>query len=202
MTTRPILIATTNAGKLREIRQIAAGIPVEWRSLTDYPDLPIAEEDQPTFDGNAAKKALHYADLTGLWALADDSGLEVDALGGAPGVHSARFAGDAGDAANNRKLIAALRGVPAEKRTACFVCCVALAGEGRILLTARGAVEGRIIDEARGANGFGYDPHFLWPARGVTTAELPAEEKNRISHRGQALRTLLEQLPALIAGAK
>jgi XTP/dITP diphosphohydrolase len=198
MTSRSILIATTNPGKLREIQQVAGGLPVNWLSLADRPGLPEAVEDGDTFEANAAKKARHYAQLTGLWTLADDSGLEVEALGGAPGVHSARYAGDHGDAANNRKLLANLADVPPERRGARFVCCLALVGDGKILLTARGTVDGRIIDPARGANGFGYDPHFLLPDRGVTTAELSADEKNRISHRGRALRALLSDLPSVL----
>jgi XTP/dITP diphosphohydrolase len=199
MKQRTILIATTNRGKLREIQAVAAGLPVTWQSLADHPGLPEVVEDGATFEANAAKKALQYAALTGLWTLADDSGLEVDALDGEPGVHSARYSGTGDDLANNRKLVAALRDVPMPQRTARFVCHLALAADGRILATAPGVIEGHIIDAPRGTNGFGYDPHFLLIERGVTTAELPPEEKNRISHRGQALRKLLAELPALLA---
>ncbi|HEY3244147.1 MAG TPA: XTP/dITP diphosphatase [Phycisphaerae bacterium] len=190
-----LLLATSNPGKLREIRQILSGLPIEIKTLADFPDIQPPVEDEPTFEANALKKARHYARRTGLWTLADDSGLEVDALGGAPGVRSARYAGEnAGDTANNAKLIAALAGVPAERRTARFRCAAVVSDGSRVWASAQGTVDGLIIDTPRGQNGFGYDPHFLLPQRGVTTAELPPEEKNRISHRGQAMRRIGEQL--------
>ena len=161
--------------------------------------MPEALEDGLTFEENAKKKALHYARLTGLWALADDSGLEVDALGRRPGVNSARFARPQQDAAaNNAKLIAQMRDVPPEKRSARFRCELALADGERILAAASGVIEGIIINEPRGENGFGYDPHFLQPQLGLTTAELTPEHKNRISHRGQALRNVRPKLEALL----
>jgi XTP/dITP diphosphohydrolase len=194
-----LLVATANPGKLREIQQILGGLPIALKTLADFPGIEPPSEDAPTFEGNALKKAQHYARRTGLWTLADDSGLEVDALGGAPGVRSARYAGeDADDAANNAKLVAALAGVPAERRTARFRCAAVVSDGARILASAEGAVEGVIIDAPRGRNGFGYDPHFLLPQRGVTTAELPPAEKNRISHRGQAMRQIGEQLRRLV----
>jgi len=194
-----VLVATGNPGKLREIREITAGLPVSWRALGEFPHVAEAVEDGDTFAENARRKARYYSLATGLWTLADDSGLEVDALGGAPGVHSAYFAGlPRDDHANNRKLVAALAGVPAAQRTARFRCALALADGERILLEADGRVEGRIIDEPRGVNGFGYDPHFLVPELGRTMAELPAAEKNARSHRGAALRALLRQLEALL----
>ena len=196
---RPILIATSNAGKLREINAVMAHLPVAWQSLSDYPTMPQAVEDADTFEANAAGKALHYAVLAGRWTLADDSGLVVDALDGAPGVRSARYSGTGDDAANNRKLIAELQGIAEERRTARFVCCVALAEPGAILATARGSIEGRIIDRPRGSNGFGYDPHFWVPELGATTAELAPERKNEVSHRGRALRALAPQFQALLA---
>jgi len=208
-----LLIATRNPGKVREIAAVLSesGDPVlqqiTWRSLDEAaPDAADPEEDQPTFAGNAALKARYWSKLTGLRTLADDSGLEVDALSGAPGVYSARYAAGptiepvgraAQDAANNRKLIAALQGVPLERRTARFRCCLAVADGDRILATAEGAIEGMIIENPRGAGGFGYDPYFLVPSLGQTTAELPFEHKNRISHRGQALRALQERLARL-----
>jgi XTP/dITP diphosphohydrolase len=196
---RRILIATGNPGKRREIEAVMADVPVDWVSLADMPDLPDCVEDADTFEANARKKALHYAGLSGLWTLADDSGLEVDALGGAPGVHSARYAGEPkSDARNNAKLVAGLTGVPDERRTARFRCVVALAEPGRVLATASGTIEGRIIDSPRGRNGFGYDPHFLIPDLGKTAAELPAAEKNRISHRGRALAALRQKLSSLL----
>ncbi|MCK6458027.1 MAG: RdgB/HAM1 family non-canonical purine NTP pyrophosphatase [Phycisphaerae bacterium] len=204
---RRILIATGNPGKLREIVAVltepGAGdvlSRVEWLGLTDLPrHVPEPPETETTFAGNAAAKAMYYARETGLWTLADDSGLEVDALDGAPGVTSARYAGVAGertvvDAANNRKLVAALAGVPAERRTARFRCALALCNGRRIVATAEGVVHGRIIDQPRGRGGFGYDPHFLIDELGRTTAELSAEEKNRVSHRGRAVREIRERL--------
>jgi XTP/dITP diphosphohydrolase len=193
-----ILIATGNKGKLREIQAVMAHLPVDWCTLGDVPPMPEAVEDGATFEENARKKALHYAGRANLWTLADDSGLEVDALNGEPGVLSARYAETGNDADNNRKLVENLRGVPLEKRTARFVCHLALAAAGDVLATARGEIEGRIIDEPRGANGFGYDPHFLVPELNVTTAQLSPEHKNRISHRGQALLALAPKLKKLL----
>ena len=194
-----ILLATTNPGKLREVKAVLAGLPVRLVGLADFPDMPEPVEDAPTFEGNARIKALYYADQTGVCALADDSGLEVDALDGAPGVHSARYAGvGAGNAANNAKLIEALQSTPQERRTARFRCVVVLARAKEVLAVGRGAIEGVIIDEPRGANGFGYDPHFFVPSLGRTTAELPPEHKNRISHRGRALADILPHLRALL----
>ena len=196
-----ILIATTNQGKLREVRAMLGGVPVRITTLTDYPSLPKPIEDASTFEGNASLKALHYAKLAGCLSLADDSGLEVDALGGAPGVHSARYAGPAcDDAANNAKLIRELAGVPASRRAARFRCAVALASPREVLATATGVVNGVIVDVARGANGFGYDPHFFVPEHGMTTAQMPPEQKNRISHRGQALRAIRPAIERLVVG--
>lgn len=195
-----ILIATKNRGKLREVQDILSGLPVVMATLDQFPDLPDAVEDADTFAGNAERKAMHYARLTGLWTLADDSGLEVDALGGAPGVYSARYAGRQGDdAANNAKLIAQLANVPPEKRTARFKCAIALAGPEGTLATACGTFEGLIVDAPRGANGFGYDPHFFVSELGMTAAQLPPEQKNRISHRAQALTAILPDLQRLFS---
>lgn len=195
-----LLIATSNAGKLREIRHVFTDLAVELVTLAQFGELPPVVEDGRTFEDNAAKKALHYAELTGVWTLADDSGLEVDALNRGPGVHSARFAGPAQDAvANNAKLIACLRDVPRERRSARFRCAIAMADGRRVLATASGTIEGLIIDKPRGRNGFGYDPHFLLPELGRTTAELDPEHKNRISHRGQALRNVRPQLESILS---
>ena len=195
-----LLIATTNPGKLREIQAVFAGLPIQFEDLRQYPDLPAAIEDADTFMANAEKKALYYAERTGLPALADDSGLEVDCLGGRPGVHSARFAGRHGDdQANNAKLIELLRNVPLEERSARFRCAIVVADCGAVRAQAEGTIEGLIIDEPRGENGFGYDPHFLVPHLDKTTAELAPEHKNRISHRGQALRSILEALGRFFA---
>lgn len=195
---RRILIATSNAGKVREMRAVLASLPVELCELGDVPPMPEVVEDGDTFEANALKKALSYAEQSGLWTLADDSGLEVDALGGAPGVHSARYSGTGDDLANNRKLIAALAGVSETERTARFVCCLALVGMGKVLATARGTIEGRIIDEPRGQNGFGYDPHFYVPELQTTTAELTPDHKNRISHRGIALLSIIPKIQLLL----
>ncbi len=190
-----ILIATTNPGKLREVRAILSGVPMKLTTLADHPDLPVPIEDADTFEGNAELKALHYARLTGCWTLADDSGLEVDALDGRPGVYSSRYAGPQCDpAANNARVIRELANVPLEGRTARFRCAVALASPTEVVATASGTVEGVIIDEARGSNGFGYDPHFLVPEHGLTTAEMAPEEKNRISHRGRALSAIRPEI--------
>ncbi len=199
MSGRPhILAATRNAGKLREIREITAGTPLVWHALDEFAEIGDVEESGATFAENARLKALHYAQLTGLATLADDSGLEVDALGGAPGVRSARFAGlPRDDAANNRKLLRLLADVPAARRTARFRCAMAFVRDGQVVLEGDGTFEGSICDEARGSNGFGYDPHFLVPELGLTAAELPAAEKNASSHRGQALRRMLQQIEAL-----
>jgi XTP/dITP diphosphohydrolase len=195
---RVIVIATRNPGKIREIRHILGHLPAQWKTLDEFPDLPDCEETGDTFAQNARAKALYYAEATGHLALADDSGLEVDALGGRPGVRSARYGGaHRDDAANNARLIGELAGVPAERRTARFRCAAALADKGLVLAEAEGSVEGRIIDEPRGHNGFGYDPHFLLPDRGLTTAELDTAEKSRISHRGKALRVLAARLEEL-----
>ncbi len=204
---RHVLLATRNPGKVREIREIAAGLPVAWHALDEFPGAPDAEEHGATFAENARLKALHYythcAAAAGMGVLADDSGLEVDALGGAPGVHSARYAGmPRDDAANNRKLVDALAGVPVERRTARFRCAMAFVDRGRVVLESEGTFAGLIIDAPRGRNGFGYDPHFLVPELGRTAAELPSAQKNALSHRGQALRAMLAQLARHLAGGQ
>ncbi len=208
----PILIATGNVGKYREITQVLAESPVGrpeqvgWKSLADLLSaVPPPAETGLTFAQNAILKAMAYSRASGWWTLADDSGLEVDALGGAPGVYSARYAGlpegstrAENDLANNRRLITALAGVPVQQRTARFRCVLVLADGDRVLAQSEGSVDGLIIDDPRGDNGFGYDPHFFLPALGQTMAELPAEKKNRLSHRGQALRRLRERLAELL----
>lgn len=190
-----LLIATGNAGKVREFRQMLGDDRFTWDDLAQHPGLTPPEETGKTFRANACLKASFYATTLQTWALADDSGLEVDALDGSPGVLSARWAeinsAGKGDADNNSLLLRQLQDVPDARRTGRFVCVLALANpQGRILLTARDTVEGRIIDKARGGNGFGYDPLFLIDEMGRTTAELGPEEKHQISHRGKALRRL------------
>jgi XTP/dITP diphosphohydrolase len=200
--TRVILVATSNPNKLCEILEVMSDLPVRWRTLSDLSPMPAPVEDGDTFEANAAGKAMYYAACSGLWTLADDSGLEVDALHGAPGVHSARYAGPQQDsAANNAKLIAALAGVPSERRTARFRCAIAVAGEGRVLVSASGMIEGVIVDEPRGTNGFGYDPHFFVPRFGMTTAQMEPAAKNAVSHRGLALAALRPKLAGLLAAA-
>jgi XTP/dITP diphosphohydrolase len=199
-----VLFATTNAHKLEEARAILEGFGISLRSLAslggDYPE-PV--EDGDTFEANAALKARYYAKLTGMRCLAEDSGIEVDALDGAPGVYSARYSGVEGpaavrDRANNDKLLAALAGVPAERRQARFVCAAVVAApDGTLLAEARGTYEGLIGDAPRGTNGFGYDPLLYLPDRGCTSAELSSEEKHARSHRGKALRLLAPQLTRL-----
>jgi XTP/dITP diphosphohydrolase len=190
-----LLIATGNAGKVREFREMLGDSRAHWSDLSQHPQLPAAAETGRTFRANACLKASYYANALGTWALADDSGLEVDALDGAPGVLSARWAevhdAGKGDADNNTLLLRQLDAAPDERRTARFVCVLALADpKGRVVLTTRDTVEGRIIRTQRGSNGFGYDPRFVINSLGKTTAELDPDEKHRISHRGKALRSL------------
>ena len=194
-----ILVATTNRDKLREVQTILTGLPVKLTSLDDHPAMPEPIEDADSFEGNARIKALHYARLAECWTLADDSGLEVDALGGKPGVHSSRYAGPSCDSlANNAKLVAALATVPLERRTARFYCAVALASTTGVFATGSGVVEGLIVDDPRGSNGFGYDPHFLVPQYGMTTAEMTPDQKNRISHRGHAVTAIRPEIMRLL----
>lgn len=193
-----LVIATRNQGKLKEIRRLLQDTSIAVLGLESFPGLPEVEEDGATFAENARKKAETIAHLTGKLTLADDSGLEVAALNGAPGVHSARYAGPAArDADNNAKLLQALAGVAPEQRQGAFCCAMALAGPGRDTQLFFGRVEGRILTAGRGDGGFGYDPLFLVREFGQTMAELPLETKNRISHRGQALR----QAVAVLLGA-
>jgi non-canonical purine NTP pyrophosphatase (RdgB/HAM1 family) len=196
-----LLAATSNANKLREIREILAGSTIEVLGLDDLGaaiDEPV--EDGASFEENARIKAVAYARAAGLPCVAEDSGLEVDALGGAPGVYSARYAGTEGnretrDRRNNEKLLAALEGVPDEDRSARFVCALCYAGaDGEILFEMRGTFEGLIARRPSGENGFGYDPLLLVPALGRTSAELTSGEKNARSHRGQAVRALKHYL--------
>ncbi len=193
MQLRELVIATGNRGKLAELRALLADSGIEVRSQADFA-VPEVAETGLSFVENAILKARHAAARTGLPALADDSGLEVDALAGEPGVHSARYAGEpADDAANNRKLLEALVDVPEARRTARFHCVLALLRHPAdpVPLICAGRWEGRILQAPAGQNGFGYDPLFLVEAEGCSAAELPRELKNRLSHRAQALRQLL-----------
>jgi XTP/dITP diphosphohydrolase len=184
-----LYVATSNPGKLREFR-LAAGNDWELEPLTG---IPPCEESGETFEDNAIQKAVHYSQHAPGLLFAEDSGLAVDALGGAPGVRSARFAGDgASDADNNRLLIETLRGV--ENRSARYVCVIALAEAGKVLRTFRGEVKGSITDEPRGTNGFGYDPYFYYVPLMGTFAQASPEQKLRVSHRGRAAAAMLAWL--------
>ncbi|MCF8011299.1 MAG: XTP/dITP diphosphatase [Clostridiales bacterium] len=184
-----LVLATNNEGKVRELQDMLGTQDFEVVSLKEYPSIPEVEEDGATFKENAVKKAREISAAVGEWTMADDSGLEVDYLGGAPGVHSARFAGEHGDnEANNKRLLELLEGVPFENRTARFRCVVAVASPGGDVKTAEGSCEGIITGDPRGDEGFGYDPLFYSPEHGKTFAELDRETKNASSHRGRALR--------------
>jgi XTP/dITP diphosphohydrolase len=184
---RDLLLATTNQHKLGEYRAIFSDLPFKLLSLHDIALNMDVEETGTTFAENAVLKAVAYARASGLLTLADDSGLEVDALGGAPGVYSARFAGsEVSYEERFRLILERLKGLPAERRTARFRCVIAVAEPSGYCRTVEGIIEGKIADAPRGENGFGYDPIFLVPDLGKTTAELTPELKNRISHRGRA----------------
>ena len=195
-----ILVATSNPGKLRDFAGAASGIEIDILPLPNFSSLPAVIEDGATFEANARKKAEAYSQYVEGIVIADDSGLEVDALGGAPGVHSARYAADdparseanTDDKANNAKLIRGIRRIPVEERTGRFVCWIAAARDGQTLAVFEGKAEGMILDAPRGSNGFGYDPLFFFPRIQKTFAELGAEEKAKYSHRGVAFRKFLD----------
>jgi len=191
-----LLLATTNPGKVREIRGILRGASVEIISLDSLPPIEEPQETGRTFAENARLKALYYNAATGLPSVADDSGLEVDALDGAPGIHSARWHGT-DYAVKFRRIYELLRERGAPGSPARFVCAVALAAGGRIEYEAEGTVEGRIADEPRGTNGFGYDPIFFYPPLGRTLGEVPDEVKATLSHRGAAFRAVRQYLAGL-----
>ena len=201
-----LLVASSNAKKLRELTAQLQHVDVTLVTPQDIGGLPEVEEDQDTFRGNAAKKAVSAACASGLWTLADDSGLEVEALNGAPGVMSARFGGAHGDdAANNSLLLEKLSGLPFSRRNARFVCALALARpDGSLALEIEGTALGRILDSPRGTHDFGYDPLFLFIEKGYAEtdrvfAELEPHEKARVSHRGRALREFAQRLPGVLA---
>jgi XTP/dITP diphosphohydrolase len=192
-----IVLATRNKKKIEEIRRITAGLPITILSLDDFSGCPETIEDRDTFEGNAVKKAVEVCRFTGRPALADDSGLEVDVLGGAPGVYSARYSGGTGggnDVRNYEKLLAELDNIPDEKRSARFVCCMALAFPDGSVKTFPGFSEGMISREPRGKSGFGYDPVFIPKGYKMTFAEKSGEEKDKLSHRGKALEKLSDFL--------
>jgi len=192
-----IVLATRNKKKIEEIRRITVDLTITIRSLDSFPNCPETVEDKDTFEGNAVKKAFEVCRCTGKPALADDSGLEVDALGGAPGVYSARYAGGTGggnDVGNYEKLLSELMNVPDSKRGARFVCCMALVFPDGTVKTFFGYAEGRIGREPKGTTGFGYDPVFIPDGHKRTFAEMTGDEKDRLSHRGKALEKLADFL--------
>jgi XTP/dITP diphosphohydrolase len=191
-----LLLATTNAGKLREIRDVLAGLAIEVHALADYPPIAEPAESGHTFEENARDKALYYAAATRSLVVAEDSGLEIDALDRAPGVYSARFHADEAPTYPERfaLIYRMLRERGAPDSTARFVCALALVRPGKILFEARGTIEGRITSPPRGGGGFGYDPIFFYPPFNCTLAELSADRKSSVSHRGQAFRALRQYL--------
>jgi len=201
------LVATTNAGKFAEVRAFLSKLSLRIASLRDLQNPPTVIEDGATFEENALKKARTFADFSGMLTLADDSGLEVDALNGAPGIYSARYCGEEGnDDRNNEKLLGELEDVSEEERTARFVCGLALCApnsRGMKDWTVRESCEGWIAFALKGTNGFGYDPLFFYPPFGKTFGEIDRETKATVSHRGKALSKLAEILPSLVdLGAK
>ncbi|MHC4580972.1 MAG: RdgB/HAM1 family non-canonical purine NTP pyrophosphatase [Planctomycetota bacterium] len=202
---RQILVATTNPGKIAELKAMLGG-DVHWLTLADVQRIDEIPEDGATFAANARKKALGYAKASGFWTIADDSGLVVDALGGAPGVKSARFSGDKLasdkrtliDHRNIAKVLSLLQGVPKGKRTARFVCSLCLASPEKVLIETEGRLEGLITNEEIGENGFGYDPIFFVPGLNKTVAQLTSDQKNTVSHRGNAIRRLSPLLDGLL----
>ena len=202
---RKILVATTNPGKIAELRAML-GTDLCWLSLADLGEIPGIVEDGATFIENARKKALGYAKTTGVWTIADDSGLVVDALDGAPGVKSARFSGEKEQGAdrslidhrNIAKVLELLESVPQKQRTARFVCRLCLASPEKVLLETEGTLEGLITDREIGNQGFGYDPIFFVPHLNKTVAQLTRKEKNAISHRGNAIRRIKPLLDELL----
>lgn len=204
---RTVLVATSNAGKLRDLAAAAASHGIEVAPLPGFASLPAVVEDGATFEANARKKAEFYSRYApGEVVIADDSGLEVDALARAPGVHSARYAalrdgrdGNSGDAENNERLLEEMRDIPADRRTARFVCLIAAARDRQTLATFSGEVEGQVLFAARGSGGFGYDPLFFVPALGKTFGEAALEEKARVSHRGRAFRAFLQWYEGIVS---
>lgn len=190
-----LVIATTNKGKLKEIRELLSGLSIKVTSLQDYPGAPEVVEDGKTFRQNAAKKALTIAEFTGQMTMGEDSGLEVKALGNAPGIFSARFSGPgATDKKNNLKLLRSLRGVADDERQAGYRCCAVIAHKGKVLFVAQGRCAGTIALRSKGSNGFGYDPLFFLPQFGQTFGELDPAIKAKISHRAKALRKIRKYL--------
>ena len=193
-----LFVATKNVDKIREITDVLSDVNIHIYSINEYPDLPDVIENQTTLEGNALKKASEFSRACGTPALADDTGLEVDALNGAPGIYSSRYAGDNATYDQNvDKLIKELKNVPKEKRTARFRTVIALVGPG-FTKTVEGVCEGMILTHRRGRGGFGYDPVFYIPETGQTFAQMPLSEKNKISHRGKALQNMKKVLMGLV----
>lgn len=196
---KKLVVATRNRGKIKELEVMLGGLVDEIICAADLADFPDTVEDGVTFEENALKKAREASLFSGLSALADDSGLVVDALDGRPGVFSARFAGEgAGDAANNDRLLTELQGVPVSSRQAAFICVLAFVTPDGVERTFLGRVGGSILESPRGAGGFGYDPLFLVEGFGLSMAEIELEQKNLVSHRGQAFRQFREYLAQIV----
>jgi len=194
-----LVLATNNRNKAAEIIELLQELPVEILTLRNYPGLVMPEEDRPTFAGNAAKKAEAVASYSGEMAMADDSGLEVDALNGRPGVRSARYAGeDKSDRDNNNLLLQELKNLPPAKRSACFKCAIAVAIPGDKTAIIEESCPGQIAEKPLGENGFGYDPLFIYEPSGLTFAQMSRAKKNKVSHRGKALRRVKELLKELL----
>ena len=188
---RKVLLATRNKGKVREIRKLLKGLGVRIQSLHDLPEAPEVVEDGSSFGENALKKARFYAALSRMLTISDDSGVEVEALKGQPGVYSARYAGEgSSDRENNQKLLKEMEGIPSPRRGACFRCTIAIVSPEGKEVVAEGSCKGKIGFKETGKRGFGYDPLFILPQYGKTMAQFTLEEKNKISHRGKALRKL------------
>ena len=192
-----LILATTNTNKVKEFQEMLKDFPIEIRSLADFGPLPEAIEDGETFDDNAYKKAIHTAKILGFPAIADDSGLVVEALNGAPGVYSARYAGEnATDKENIDKLLQDMQGI--KNRRAAFQCVLSIAVPSGPALTYEGRCEGTLLEERRGETGFGYDPIFYFEDLGKTFAECTMEEKNKVSHRGKALAEFKAEFPQVL----
>jgi XTP/dITP diphosphohydrolase len=196
---KKLVLATGNRNKVAELKELLKGFNLQIATIDDYPGLVMPEEDRPDLAGNAAKKAEAVSAFTGEIALADDSGLEVEALGGRPGVHSARYAGEDGNyEANNRKLLSELEGIPKERRGARFACAIAIAVPGDKTYVVKEYCPGRIAEAPSGKGGFGYDPLFIYEPTGVSFAEMSAQDKNKVSHRGRALLSARDLLADLL----
>ncbi|MBV7506021.1 XTP/dITP diphosphatase [Bacillus sp. sid0103] len=199
---KEVIIATKNPGKAMEFEHIFSSRGITVRTLLDFPEIPEVEETGNTFEENATLKAEAVSKALGKMVIGDDSGLIVDALEGRPGIYSARYAGEPKNDQNNTdKVLSELEGIPEGKRSARFYCALAVAVPGQETITVSGTCEGRILEERRGTNGFGYDPVFYVPEKGLAMAELSAEEKNNISHRANALKKLDAVLDSIVERA-